>query len=114
MEDIGEIEFFRPEALKHACPTSDYEFKYECRNGEFEMIDHKNYCSGRSGILKCPTSMPYLCNDHSFYSCSERYCPTAVDGIYEPCPERVVADQNNIIKPSNMVNYLEIMIIRGI
>lgn len=114
MEDIGEIEFFQPGALKYNCPISAYEFKYECRNGEFEMVDHDNACSGRSGILKCPTSLPYLCTDQSFYHCSRRSCTSLV----ESCPEIVepgsVGNQNDIIKPSNMVSYLEMKIIRVI
>ena len=102
MDEIGEIEFFQPGALKHNCPISTYENKYECRNGEFEMVDHQNSCSGRSGILKCPKSEPFLCMSQSSYHCSRRPCPFLVD----PCPEPVVPaeNQNDILEPSNMVS----------
>ena len=103
MEEIGDIEFFQPASLKHNCPLSKYESKYECRNGEFEMIDHENACSGRSGILKCPKSLPYLCMDQSSYHCSRRSCPTLVD----PCPQPIEPlgkEDEDIFKPSNMVS----------
>ena len=104
MDEIGDIEFFQPASLKHNCPLSKYESKYECRNGEFEMIDHENACNGRSGILKCPKSMPYLCMDQSSYHCSRRSCPSLVD----PCPEPIeplgAPEDEDIFKPSNMVS----------
>ena len=105
MEDIGEIEFFQPGALKHNCPISTHEIWYECRNGEMEMLDHDNACSGRSGILKCPKSLPYLCTGPSRGDyCSRDSCGSLVESCPKPIEPEPVGNQNDTIKPSNMVS----------
>ena len=117
MDDIGEIEFFQPGRLKENlpnCPISTYESKYECRNGEFELVDQQNKCEGRFGILKCPKTMPYLCNgpwfansNRSFF-CAQQTCLVLVPS--ESCPQAAVVDTTNKIRDTLLTNLVSLII----
>ena len=110
MDDIGEIEFFQPARLKENCPISIYESKYECRNGEFELLDLQNKCEGRFGILKCPKSIPYLCNGPSFANgersvfCAQQTCFSLVPP--ESCPQQAVVDASNEMVLTLLPNFV--------
>ena len=117
MEAIGEIQFFQPGKLKENlpnCPISNFESKYECQNGEFELIEQQNKCEGRFGILKCPKTKPYLCNgpwlangDRPVF-CAQQSCLSLVPS--ESCPQPAVVDPSTTMTPTLVPSFVSLIL----